>query len=74
MPNFDGTGPAGTIRGRGQGRCFGQGLGAGRFGTGMRRGVCTTLPVDEQKKFLQERLEQIQLEKEALEKRINQLK
>ena len=82
MPNFDGTGPQGmgAMTGRGLGPCGGgmrRGCGKG-FGRGMgfRRGFATpvTLTKDEEKKILEADLKDIEVEKEAIQKRLNEMK
>jgi len=82
MPGFDKTGPLGqgAITGRGLGPCGGgmrRGCGRG-FGRGMgfRRGFATpvTLTKDEEKKILEADLKDIEVEKEAIQKRLKEMK
>jgi hypothetical protein len=84
MPGRDGTGPLGRgpLTGRGLGPC-GRGLafrrGFGR-GFGWRRFFDEpvfepiTLTKEEQKKILEEELKEIETEKEAIEKRLKEMK
>lgn len=72
MPNGDGTGP------RGMGQLTGKGLGP--CGCKIRRGLgrrCLSKPInltkDEEKKILQENLKDIEAEKEAIQKRLEEL-
>lgn len=74
MPYGDGTGPngQGRLTGRGlgpcgRGRAFGRGCGRRFFGTQAR------LTKDEEKKFLQEDLQDLEAEKQEIEKRIKEL-
>jgi len=77
MPRQDGTGPQGmgAMTGRGLGPC----------GSGMRRGCCRglgwrvryatpiTLTKEEEKKILKADLEDIDAEKEAVQKRLKEI-
>ncbi|OGJ15461.1 hypothetical protein A3K73_04305 [Candidatus Pacearchaeota archaeon RBG_13_36_9] len=82
MPNMDKTGPAGQgpMTGRGLGPCGGgmrrgclRGFGMGRgFGFGYRRQV--TLTKDEEKKILEADLKDIEVEKEAIQRRLKEMK
>lgn len=82
MPGGDGTGPFGIpnwpcrrLYGRGTGywphigfrRCFGW-----RYGLGYTQPI--TLTKEEQKKILEEELKEIEAEKEAIEKKLRELK
>ena len=82
MPRFDGTGPRGLgpMTGRGLGPC---GLGLGRGG-GYGRGFWCGCPMcgyypgkkltqDEEKDLLKEEMEELNREKEAIEKRLGEL-
>lgn len=79
MPNKDGTGPLGqgSLTGRGLGPCGGgmrRGFGRG-FGRGMGR--CNrpvTLTETEEKKVLEAELKEIETEKQAIEKRLKEMK
>jgi len=78
MPGQDGTGPQGlgTMTGRGLGPCGGgmrrgYGRGFGR-GFGFRRQV--SLTKEEEKKILKAELEEINLEKQEIEKRLKEIK
>ena len=78
MPGQDGTGPLGlgSLTGRGLGLCGGGmrrgfGRGCGR-GFGFRRQV--TLTKEEEKKILEAELKEVDLEKQELEKRLNEIK
>ena len=82
MPNNDGTGPQGmgAMTGRGLGPCGGgmrrgcsRGLGRG---FGFRRGFTTpvTLTKDEEKKILEADLKDIEAEKEAIQRRLKEMK
>ena len=82
MPNFDGTGPQGmgAMTGRGLGPCGGGmrrgcGRGFGR-GFGFRRGFTTpvTLTKEEEKKILEADLKDLEVEKEAIQRRIKEMK
>ena len=82
MPGQDGTGPfgQGAMTGRGLGPCGGgmrRGCGRG-FGRGMgfRRGLSTsvTLTKDEEKKILEADLKNIEVEKEAIQNRLKEMK
>jgi len=82
MPNMDGTGPQGmgALTGRGLGPCGGgmrRGCrrGFGR-GFGFRRGFTTpvTLTKDEEKKILEADLKDIEVEKEAIQRRLKEMK
>ena len=82
MPNMNGTGPQGmgAMTGRGLGPCgAGMRRGCGRgFGRGMgfRRGFVTpvTLTKDEEKKILEANLKDIEVEKEAIQRRLKEMK
>lgn len=78
MPRQDGTGPLGqgAMTGRGLGPCgggmrrgFGRGWGRG---FGFRRPI--TMTKDEEKKILEAELKEVDLEKQELEKRLNEIK
>ena len=73
MPGQDRTGPLGQgpLTGRGLGPC-GRGFGRGR-GRGFGRGVVVVTEANE-KKILQEELQEIEAEKTDLEKRLKELK
>jgi len=82
MPNNDGTGPQGmgAMTGRGLGPCGGgmrrggsRGLGRG---FGFRRGFTTpvTLTKDKEKKILEADLKDIEVEKEAIQRRLKEMK
>lgn len=82
MPNMDGTGPQGmgALTGRGFGPC-GSGMrrGCGRgFGRGMgfraRYATPVTLSKDEEKKILEADLKDIEVEKEAIQRRLKEMK
>ena len=82
MPNFDGTGPQGmgAMTGRGLGPCGGGmrrgcGRGFGR-GFGWKRGFATpvTLTKEEEKKILEADLKDIEVEKEAIQRRLKEMK
>lgn len=72
MPGQDGTGP------RGQGALTGRGFGP----CGLRRGFCrgfglrrqVDLTKEEEKKILKAELEEINLEKQEIEKRLKEIK
>ncbi len=75
MPGGDKTGPIGygPLTGRGMGSC-GAGLGRGR---GFRRCFYRTpisLTMDEEAKILEAELKEIEAEKEAIEKRLKEMK
>jgi len=80
MPGQDKTGPMsqGPLTGRGMGLC-GNGLrrGLGR-GMGCRRGFGFARPValtkEEEKKILESELNEIEAEKQAIEKQLKELK
>jgi len=82
MPNNDGTGPQGmgAMTGRGLGPCgngmrrgcgggFGRGMGFGR-----RFATPVTLTKDEEKKILEADLKDIEVEKEAIQRRLKEMK
>jgi len=78
MPRQDGTGPLGqgAVTGRGLGPCGsgmrrGFGRGCGR-GFGFRRPI--TLTKEEEKKILEAELKEVDLEKQEIEKRLNEIK
>ncbi len=80
MPNMDKTGPQGLgpMTGRGMGPCgggmrrgCGRGFGMGR-GFGYRRQV--TLTKDEEKKILEADLKDIEVEKEAIQRKLKEMK
>jgi len=82
MPNNDGTGPQGqgAMTGRGLGPCGGgmrRGCGRG-FGRGMgfraRYATPVTLSKDEEKKILEADLKDIEVEKEAIQRRLKEMK
>jgi hypothetical protein len=83
MPGQDGTGPQemGALTGRGLGPCgngmrrgcCGRGLGRG-FGFRARYSTPLTLTKDEEKKILEADLQDIESEKEAIQKRIKEMK
>jgi len=82
MPNMDGTGPQGmgAMTGRGLGPCGGGmrrgcGMGFGR-GMGFRRGFATsvTLTKEEEKKILEADLKNLEVEKEAIQSRLKEMK
>jgi len=82
MPNFDGTGPQGigAMTGRGLGPCGGGmrrgcGRGFGR-GFGFRRGFTTpvTLTKEEEKKILEADLKDLEVEKDAIQRRLKEMK
>jgi hypothetical protein len=82
MPNINGTGPQGmgALTGRGLGPCGGgmrRGCGRG-FGRGMgfrvRYATPVTLLKEEEKKILEADLKDIEAEKEAIQKRLNDMK
>ncbi len=78
MPRQDGTGPLGqgAMTGRGLGPCGGgmrRGFGRGRGrGFGFRRPI--TLTKEEEKKILEAELKEVDLEKQEIEKRLNEIK
>lgn len=77
MPGMDGTGPfgQGPMTGRGLGYC-GRGLRRG-FGRGFGRAGYVyplTLTKEEQKKILEAQLKEIELEKQNIEKKLEELK
>jgi hypothetical protein len=86
MPNKDGTGTQGmgALTGRGLGPCGngirrGCGMGCNKgFGRGMgfRRAFATpvTLTKDEEKKILEADLKDIEVEKEAIQNRLKEMK
>lgn len=80
MPNKDGTGPLGqgSLTGRGLGPCgggmrrgFGGGLGRGM---GLRYSRPVVLTEAEEKKVLEAELKGIETEKQAIEKRLKDMK
>jgi len=78
MPRQDGTGPLGqgAKTGRGLGPCGGGmrrgfGRGCGR-GFGSRRPI--TLTKEEEKNILEAELKEVDLEKQEIEKRLNEIK
>ena len=78
MPAQDRTGPQGRgpLTGRGLGPCcywFPRGIGRG-FGRGFGFKRQVVLTKDEEKKILEQELEEIDLEKQEIEKRIKELK
>jgi hypothetical protein len=81
MPGQDGTGPLGQgpLTGRGFGPC-GRGLGFRRGfcrGFGWRRqyfGEPVELTKEQQKRILEEELKEIDIEKEAIEKKLKEFK
>jgi hypothetical protein len=82
MPNFDGTGPQGmgAMTGRGLGPCgggmrrgCGRGFGRG-FGFRAKYATPITLTKDEEKKILEADLKDIEVEKEAIQKRLKEMK
>ena len=82
MPGQDGTGPQGmgALTGRGLGPCGGgmrRGCGRG-FGRGMgfraRYATPVTLSKDEEKKILEADLKDIEVEKEAIQRRLKDMK
>ena len=81
MPRQDGTGPCGEgpMTGRGLGPC-GRGLARG-LGRGLRRGFGFCRPKfaagfteKEEKKILEAELNEIELEKQEIQKRLKELK
>lgn len=79
MPGFDRTGPLG------QGPLTGRGLGPCGTGVGFRRGFGrrvrftpvterVALSADEEKKFLEEELKELKLDRADIEKRLKELK
>ena len=79
MPAQDGTGPLGEgpLTGRGLGPC-GRGMRRG-FGKGFRRGFCRPKYIagfseKDEKKILEAELEEIDLEKKEIEKRLKEIK
>jgi len=83
MPNMDGTGPQGigAMTGRGLGPCGGgmrRGCGRG-FGRGFGNGLVgyrrqATLTKEEEKKILEAKLKELDLEKQDIEKRLKEIK
>ena len=83
MPGFDKTGPfrAGALTGRGFGPCgrglaFGRGIGRGfgrRFGQGFPVAEQLALTKEEQQKILEAELQDIEAEKQAVEKKLKEL-
>jgi len=83
MPRQDGTGPQGmgALTGRGLGpcrngmrrECYGRGFGKG-FGFRAKYSTPITLTNDEEKKILEEELEEINLEKQEIEQKLKELK
>ena len=82
MPNFDGTGPQGmgAMTGRGLGPCgggmrrgCGRGFGRG-FGFRAKYATPITLTKDEEKKILEADLKDIEVEKEAIQRRLKEMK
>lgn len=82
MPGQDETGPSGqgAMTGRGLGLCGGgmrRGFGRG-FGRGMgfraRYATPVTLTKDEEKKILEADLRDIEVEKEAIQRRLKEMK
>jgi hypothetical protein len=78
MPNMNGTGPQGmgAMTGRGLGPCGSvMRRGCGR-GMGFRRGFVTTVTLtkDEETKILEADLKNIEVEKEAIQKRLKEMK
>jgi hypothetical protein len=72
MPAYDGSGPKGQGPiGRGLGPC-GNGMRRG-FGRGFRYLNPIVLSKDEQKKILEHQLNSIELEKQEIEKRLNEM-
>ncbi|MGB9708285.1 MAG: DUF5320 domain-containing protein [Candidatus Pacearchaeota archaeon] len=87
MPGQDGTGPLGQgpLTGRGLGPCgrglrrgfrFGRGLGLGWrcWATGIAPSAPVTLSKEDEKKILEAELEEIETEKQEIEKRLKGLK
>ena len=77
MPRQDGTGPLGqgAITGRGLGPCGGgmrRGFGQGFRGVGLRKPIILTK--DEEKKILEVKLKEIDLERQEIEKRLKEIK
>ena len=74
MPNMDGTGPQGmgAMTGRGLGPC-GRGFGRG-MGFRARYATQVTLTKDEEKKILEADLKDIETEKEAIQRRLKEMK
>ena len=80
MPNRDGTGPMGQgpMTGRGLGPCGG-GMHRG-FGRGFGRGLCwryvqpAALTEADEKKILEAELKEIEVEKQAIAKRLKEMK
>lgn len=86
MPNMDGTGPQGmgVVTGRGLGPCgggmrrgcgrgFGRGLGRG-FGFRARYATPIALTKEEEKKILEADIKDIESEKEAIQRRLKDMK
>jgi len=83
MPGFDGTGPfgAGALTGRGFGPCgrglaFGRGYGRGfgwRYWQRAQLSEQLTLTREEQKKILEAELKELAAEKQAIEKKLQEL-
>lgn len=80
MPSFDGTGPLGQgpLTGRGLGPCGcgmrrGFGRGFGRV-LGLRYAKPVALTEAEEKKILEAELKEIEAEKQAIEKRLKEMK
>lgn len=82
MPNMDGTGPQGmgALTGRGFGPCGGgmrRGCGRGferGFGFRARYATPLTLTKEEEKKILEADLKDIEAEKEAIQRRIKEMR
>ena len=66
MPGFDGRGPWGRRAGRGMGPC-------GR-GFGWRYSEPVTLSKEEQKRVLEAELKELETEKEAIQRKLKELK
>ena len=82
MPNMNGTGPQGmgAMTGRGMGPCgggmrrgCGRGFGRG-FGFRAKYATPITLTKDEEKKILEADLKDIEVEKEAIQTRLKEMK
>lgn len=82
MPNMDRTGPQGmgALTGRGLGPCgggmrrgFDRGFGKG-FGFRARYATPVTLTKAEEKKILEEDLKDVEAEKEAIQRRLKEMR
>ena len=77
MPKRDKTGPSGVGPGTGLGRGGCRGAFAGRYGCcgyGRMRGTPAALTKEDEKKVLEIELKDIEAEKQAVEKRLKELK